>query len=250
MFKVGDYVTRTKYNNDVIFKIIKIDKDTVYLKGVDVRLLANSKIDDLNKCKYCKKKENNAERKLETSKYFYIPGTILHVDTDYEYMERCIEYYKDQKIKYHAYHYDIKFFENNILNLIDTNNPNIVVITGHDAFYKDKNKYLNSSYYINTVKKIRQKYRNHDELIIIAGACQSDYEGLMLAGATFASSPKHSNIHALDPATIAVDLAFSIKDKKIDIEKILNDTKYGIDGFGGLIINGIMMYGFPRKDQK
>ena len=34
------------------------------------------------------------------------------------------------------------------------------------------------------------------------------------------------------------------------IEKILNDTKYGIDGFGGLIINGIMMYGFPRKDQK
>lgn len=246
MFKVGDYVTRTKYNNDIIFKIIKIENNNVYLKGVDVRLVANSNIDDLNICKYCKKKENyNLDRKLETNKYFYIPGKILHVDTDIEYMERCEEYYKDQKIKYSVYHFDISEYSKNIIRLIENVNPDIVVITGHDAYYKNKNEYLNSNYYINTVKKIRQKYK---DLVIVAGACQSNYEGLILAGATFASSPKHSNIHALDPAIIAVDLAFSTVDKKIDLEKILNDTEYGSDGFGGLIINGIMMYGFPRKE--
>ncbi len=250
MFKVGDYVTRNKYNNDIIFKIIKIDNGTVILKGVDVRLMASSNLEDLNACKYCKKKENyNSDRKLETSKYFYIPGKILHIDTDIEYMEKCEEYYKNQKVKYSVYHFNINEYSKRIIDLIEKNNPNIVVITGHDAYYKDKNEYLNSNYYINTVKKIRQKYKEHEELIIIAGACQSNYEGLILSGATFASSPKHSNIHALDPAIIAVDIAYSNKDKKIDIEKILNDTKYGSDGFGGLIINGIMMYGFPRKEQ-
>ena len=38
MFKVGEYVTRNSYNNDIIFEIISINKDNYYLKGVSVRL--------------------------------------------------------------------------------------------------------------------------------------------------------------------------------------------------------------------
>ena len=249
MFKIGDYVTRRKHNNDIVFKIVKIDKNIVYLMGADVRLLANSTIDDLVECKYCKKKENfDIKRELNISKYFYIPGKVLHVDTDEEYMDRCEKYYRSQKVRCFVYHFNIKDFEKNIINLIEKNNPDIVVITGHDAYYKNENKYLNSDYYIRTVKKIRQKYKNYNDLIIIAGACQSNYEGLMMSGANFASSPTHSNIHALDPAIIAVDISYSNIDKKIDIEKILNDTNYGSKGFGGIIINGIMKYGFPRKE--
>ncbi len=250
MFKIGDYVTRKKHNNDIIFKIVEIKNNIVFLKGVDVRLLANADVNDLSICKYCKKKEKyDLKRELDTNKYFYIPGKVLHIDTDEEYMNRCEEYYNSQKIRYFAYHFNVKDFEKNIIDLIEKNSPDIVVITGHDAYYKNENKYLNSNYYIKTVKKIRQKYKSHDNLIIIAGACQSDYEGLMLSGATFASSPTHSNIHALDPAIIAVDLSFSNSDKKIDIEKILNDTNYGSKGFGGIIISGIMKYGFPRKEE-
>ena len=57
MFKIGDYVTRKKYNNDIIFKIIDIKDKTIILKGADVRLLANALVDDLEECKYCKKKK-------------------------------------------------------------------------------------------------------------------------------------------------------------------------------------------------
>ena len=47
MFKIGDLVTRKSYNNDVVFKIIDIKDDVYYLKGVNVRLCADSDYDDL-----------------------------------------------------------------------------------------------------------------------------------------------------------------------------------------------------------
>ena len=47
MFNVGDYVTRQSYNNDIIFRIIDIKDDIYYLKGVSVRLYADSFKDDL-----------------------------------------------------------------------------------------------------------------------------------------------------------------------------------------------------------
>ena len=98
-----------------------------------------------------------------------------------------------------------------------------------------------------TAIKTARKYENsHEKLIIIAGACQSNYEELIKAGANFASSPKRINIHALDPAIIATCLAFSDKNKDIDLIKILNKTKYGPDGIGGIITKGTMYVGYPR----
>ena len=47
--KIGDLVTRNSYNNDIVFTIIDIDDDLYYLKGINVRLYADSKIDDLVK---------------------------------------------------------------------------------------------------------------------------------------------------------------------------------------------------------
>ena len=37
-FNVGDYVTRSSYDNDILFKITNISNDVAYLKGVNVRL--------------------------------------------------------------------------------------------------------------------------------------------------------------------------------------------------------------------
>ena len=50
-FKLGEYVTRESYNNDLVFQIIDIEDDIAYLRGVDVRLYADSELDDLNKVK-------------------------------------------------------------------------------------------------------------------------------------------------------------------------------------------------------
>lgn len=252
MFKIGDIVTRKKYGNDIIFRIDKIENNIIYLKGLDIRLYADCNEDDLILATIPKKKEiiNNA-RTLKIEEFFYIPGTILHIDSDSEYLEKCIQYYKKQKIKCFGYKYKEGEFKDNITNLLIKHNPDILVITGHDAHYqkrKSNSLYKNSRYFVDTVKEARKYRKKHDELIIIAGACQSDYENLIKAQATFASSPKTINIHALDPAIIASTLALTDKNEIIDIKNILSKTKYGCDGIGGIIVKGMMNTGFPRKD--
>ncbi len=47
-FKIGDYVTIKTYDNDLVFKIRDIDKDIAYLVGINIRLCADSKVEDLN----------------------------------------------------------------------------------------------------------------------------------------------------------------------------------------------------------
>ena len=83
-------------------------------------------------------------------------------------------------------------------------------------------------------------------IVIIAGACQSDYEELIKAGANYASSPKRVNIHALDPAIIATTIALTKRSEEIDLISLLEKTKYGKDGIGGIMGNGVMYVGYPR----
>lgn len=244
--KIGDYVTRKKYNNDIVFKIVDIKDNICYLCGVELRLYADSNIDDLVLTSISKKKLiNNCIRKINTNSYFYIPGVILHLDTDIDYLKQCEEYYKSQKIKYYGILLNIKEYCNKVEKLINKYKPNIIVITGHDAYYKKTNTYKNSKYYIDTVKRIREFDK---EIIIISGACQSDYINLIKNGSTFASSPAHININALDPAIIASYIALTDKNDVIDLEDILSKTKYGSNGIGGIRTKGCMISVYPRKE--
>ena len=106
--------------------------------------------------------------------------------------------------------------------------------------------YQNTKNFIKAVLEARKYEHSQDKLIIIAGACQSNYEELIKAGANFASSPKRVNIHALDPAIIASSVALSERNKNIDLINMLSKTKYGSDGIGGIITSGVMYVGFPR----
>lgn len=139
-----------------------------------------------------------------------------------------------------------------IRNWLEEYKPNIVIITGHDAYYKRKGNineiesYKNSSNFVEAVKEARIYEKEHDKLIIIAGACQSNYEELIKAGANFASSPKRINIHALDPAIIATKISLSPVSSDIDLKAILDKTKYGPSGIGGIITKGTMYVGYPR----
>ncbi len=256
---VGEYVTRKSYNNDIIFKIISIDQDVCYLKGVSVRLYADSLKDDLLKCDVKKDIDDNREFlskikecKLERSDYFYLPGKILHLDGDEEYLNRCLKYYKDINIMAMGVLVSENKMSFEITRLLKEYNPNILVITGHDAYYKKKGSiddiasYKNSKNFVNAVKEARKFESSHQKLIIIAGACQSDYEELIKAGANFASSPKRINIHALDPAIIASRMSLSDSNLDIDLKDIIENTKYGKEGIGGIITKGTMYRGYPR----
>lgn len=253
----GDYVSRKSYNNDTIFKVINIVNDIYYLKGVEIRLLADSLFEDLEKVdNYTDieiERNNQSFENINNDIYFYLPAKIVHIDGDDEYLEKCLKYYRNLRV--HAIGKKIsedKIYEQ-VPILLKEYKPDILIITGHDAYLKKKGKredllnYKNSMNFVKAVKSARKCEKSHDKLVIIAGACQSNYEELIKAGANFASSPKRVNIHALDPAIIAVSLALTERNKEIDLIELLNKTKYGSDGMGGIMCNGLMYVGYPRK---
>ena len=257
--KIGDLVTRNSYNNDMVFKIVSIsEEDIYYLKGINVRLMADSPRDDLviydqefkEDQEFLDRIKNNSD--LDRSEFFYMPGKILHIDGDNEYLDKCLKYYEEDNLMAIGVREDEVNIPFRIRELLELHNPDILVITGHDAYYKKKGRrddlsaYKNSQNFVSAIKEARKYEHSHEKLIIIAGACQSNYEELIKAGANFASSPKRINIHALDPAIIATRVSMSDISKDIDLISILENTKYGKDGLGGIKTKGTMYIGYPR----
>ena len=104
-YKIGDLVTRISYKHDILFRIVDINPEVVFLKGVDVRLYADAPVKDLMKSSVTSSsdldiiKENVSKMRLDRSTYFYIPGSVLHIDGDEEYLDRCMNFYKEMNIK-------------------------------------------------------------------------------------------------------------------------------------------------------
>lgn len=258
-FKIGDLVTRNSHNNDIIFKILNINDNICELKGINVRLLVTSDINDLKKHEGddIEGEKSFLQRTLKTENldrndFFYLPGKVLHIDSDQDFLNRCLDYYKNMNIWAMGINENEENMADNIKDLLKEYKPNILVLTGHDAYYKKKGDindieaYKNSKYFVRAIKEAREYENSHEKLIIIAGGCSSYYEGLIRAGANFASSPKRINIHALDPALIATKMSLSDITKDIDLKDILEKTKYGKDGMGGIITKGTMYVGYPR----
>lgn len=253
---IGDYVTRNSYNNDTVFIIIGIKDKQVLLKGVDIRLFADSDVDDLTKSDYVNNDEVFEDSilvrdNMDRNEFFYLPAKILHIDGDKDYLKRCLNFYKKANVYAIGEYINEKDLGSSIKRLLNKYKPDILILTGHDSINKSKdindiNNYKNSKNFVNAVNEARNYEKSHDKLVIIAGACQSDYEALITAGANFASSPKRINIHALDPAIIAINLALTEKDCDINLIELLQKTKYGKDGIGGLKSKGMMYVGYPR----
>ena len=252
----GSLVTRKSYENDTVFKVLNIKDDICYLKGVDVRLYADSEITDLEI--YETKEEEDFDISLDEiisldrNEYFYLPAKILHFDGDADYLQRCLKFYSKFKVKAIGKVIKEDVLPTRIYKFLQEYTPDVVIITGHDAYYKkqgdlgDINNYKNSKYFCESIKLARKYEKSHDKLVIIAGACQSDYEELIKSGANYASSPKRVNIHALDPAIIATTVALTEKNTPIDLISTLAKTKYGADGIGGIKGTGLMYVGYPR----
>ena len=259
-FKVGDFVTRNSYNNDIVFIVVEINNEEAILKGYDLRLIANSPLSDLVLCEDDQRKDEFLEElfkedisnKIDRDEFFYLPPRILHLDGDNDYLEKCLQFYKNNRVMAFGKKVNEEDLERNVYGLLEDIKPDILIITGHDAYFKknkdktDLKNYKNSENFIKAVREARRYEKSHEKLLIIAGACQSDYEELIKAGADFASSPKRVNIHALDPAIIATTISLTEKNKEVDVIELLEKTKYGKDGMGGLIVNGLMYVGYPR----
>lgn len=184
-------------------------------------------------------------------KIYKKPGIILHLDGDSEYSEKCKESYKRMGLK--AYVYSIPEAEQykHVYSLLQKVRPNILILTGHDSFFRkrndmyDINNYKNSKYFIQGVLEARRYEHNLDNLVIFAGACQSYYEAIISAGANFAAAPKRVLIDMLDPLIVAESIAYTPVDKFIPLANIISNTREGISGIGGVQTRGQYREGMP-----
>ena len=107
------------------------------------------------------------------------------------------------------------------------------------ARYRDIYNYRNSRHFIQTVKEARRYDKEtNKKTVIFAGACQSYFEAIMLAGANFASSPARILIDFLDPLVVAEKVATTEEYKYITIDDIVKELRDGKKGVGGIGSNG------------
>ena len=284
---IGDIVVRRSYDKDISFKIIDIkennNKRTYLLKGINVRIIADSNEEDLERveenclgeqdkilnrkvskvvnkaigARNTSLKRNIAESEKKNikydDKYFGRPGKILHIDGDVEYLETCLKVYKQLSLDVVGMAIAERKQHKVIVDLVKDIKPDIVVLTGHDGViknskdYLDVNCYRNSKYYIEAVRALRNYIPSYDELVIFAGACQSCYEGMLDAGANFASSPSRVLIHCLDPVFICEKIAYTKIDEVVSIKDVIDNTITGNRGIGGLQTRGKYREGYPKS---
>lgn len=181
---------------------------------------------------------------------------MLHIDGDNDYLNTCLEKYKNFGIEAIGVHVKEKDQPSKVYELLVKHKPDILVLTGHDGVIKDENgysrldNYRNSKYFIDAVKEARRYESNVDGLVIFAGACQSMYHKIIEAGANYASAPYRVLIHALDPVYICKKVAFTGIDRIISPEEVISTTITGFKGIGGIETRGKYRDGYPSEPYK
>ncbi|MFS0836367.1 sporulation peptidase YabG [Paenibacillus sp. 1P03SA] len=279
----GDLATRKSYGNDIIFRIQEIDTTRAILRGVDFRLLADAPIADLSRVtavrdsdfprvnlprvgetirsirqfrqELYRLNDNLVRNKLpENTQYFEMPGKILHLDGDPNYLRKSMNLYGELRIPAEGFYVSESQMAVTLQRLLPQVKPDIVVVTGHDGLLKNRKKldvhqldsYKNSLHFVRAVQVARQYQSNRDALTIVAGACQSHFEALLQAGANFASSPARVLIHALDPLCIAAKASYTSIRDTVSMADLAGVTVTGLDGVGGIETRGSYRMGVPR----
>lgn len=290
-FRKGDIVGRKSYGVDIYFKIVDFiacddGKEFVSLKGVYTRLCASAPLEDLVRiepgaqmarlrditlksneqmCRIFARRQRERElflgravrsdkeppKKNSMVEGFDVPGTVLHIDGDGDYLDLCMTTYKQLSIPANGYNILEEKQPEVVEELLKKHAPDMLVITGHDGFikgredFKDINNYYSSKYFVEAVKTSRRYEKSKDDLVIFAGACQSHYESLLNAGANFASSPQRVMIHAYDPVFVMEKIAYTSIYDPISIKDIIAGTITGFDGIGGMESRGKFRLGIP-----
>ncbi|MDQ0163423.1 sporulation peptidase YabG [Bacillus alveayuensis] len=285
--KLGTIVARKSYKCDILFRVVEIKKGkngnlTAILSGQEMRLMADAPYEDLV---VVDKQEINSRAKIEHEKLeqslfllkqdhqlsrekqeyysssaysfpdelFHIPGRVLHIDGDSLYLQKCLALYDKIGVPVYGVYCKEDEMPERVMDLLEKYRPDILVITGHDAYSKHKGKisdinaYRHSKHFVKTVRNARRKVPNLDQLVIFAGACQSHFESLIRAGANFASSPSRVNIHALDPVYIVAKISFTPFVESINVWEVLRNTLSREKGLGGIETRGVLRSGMPFK---
>ncbi len=276
----GDLVVRKSYGGDMLFRVAAFAGQQAVLRGMDYRLLADAPVHDLQKVRNPDELGGTRRARLHADEsirhmnemrnrqtgisgylaqlddrrqpYFELPGKVLHLDGDFNYLNKSMQVYRQLRVPAEGVHCHESQMPQVLARMLPQFHPDIVVITGHDGVLKQKQdlqqlgSYKNSINFVRAVNVAREYERSRDSLIVIAGACQSHFEALLNAGANFASSPGRIMIHALDPVYIAVRASFTPFRETINIADVIAHTISGKQGVGGIETMGRYRVGVPN----
>lgn len=267
-------------------------KRTALLKGLDVRLSADAPLEDLEvqpaeqvlfyrhqdihrySSYFRRARERQEARRMahltwidvaagsegtergapgEGEGFFELPGRVLHVDGDAEYLDRCLHAYQQLRLPVTGFFVAEEEQAFKVPELLSRYTPDILVLTGHDGLARHRgdlsslDSYRHSKDFVAAIRAARKLRPNHDDLVIFAGACQSHYEALLEAGATFASSPARILIHAFDPLLVVERVAYTPIHETVIPKEIIKDTITGEGSIGGVEIKGKLRLGYPAS---
>lgn len=180
----------------------------------------------------------------ENTNYIMKKGTILHLDGDKRYCIKSSRHYKKLGLEAVVRNIPESRQPMVVRSLLEKYNPDILVVTGHDAMlrkgtnYNNLYNYRNSRYFINTVREARKWAKNSDKLVIFAGACESYFEAIIAAGADFASSPGRILIDFTGPLIVAEKIATTECNRFITGREIATEVKEGERGITGIGAKG------------
>ena len=189
--KVGDIVARKSYGLDIIFtvdRIISRSNGTKFaiIKGLVKRIEASADLEDLELVDINRLNEeieivsNKLEKKtkeyrnsLQNNKKIYT-GKILHLDGDRKYSEKSYNLYNKLGLNAIVKNIPERAQSQVVIGLLNRYNPDILVVTGHDAILKNDSgyhniyNYRNSRHFIDTVKEARKWGETSEKLAIFA----------------------------------------------------------------------------------
>ena len=251
MFKIEDLVFLVDDSRKNLFIINEIKSSFFIIFGVNNRMI---KVVTKDEIVLATKEEieliYNKEKELREKVTKNIPirknikavyGRVLHIDGDNTFLSSCINLYNETGVFAYGVNLKEKDIYKYIKKLILELRPDIIVMTGHDVYngkgLSELENYENSYSFIKAINIIRKINNN---VVVIAGACGSNFEALIASGANIASSPKRINIHTYDPAIAAIKVATTPFDQKVNYNNIYKYIENGHDALGGLELYGKM----------
>lgn len=85
-----------------------------------------------------------------------MPGKVLHLDGDASYLKKCLDVYERIGVPVYGVHCHEKKMPSMIDSLIDQYRPDILVITGHDAYSKQRAVYTISVHIVILVISLKR----------------------------------------------------------------------------------------------
>lgn len=192
--KKGDIVGRLSCGKDIFFIVdniltIGLNKQIAVLKGINIRVMADSPISDLEVISksdilkntiYNDKKINEMIKKnyrnRKQTRYITYTGKILHLDGDRRYTEKSISFYSKMGLNFIVKNIAEYRQAKVVIPLLNKYNPDILIITGHDAMLKKGSNYNNIYNYRNSRpfykhrkggKKMGKKFRQTSYLCTV-----------------------------------------------------------------------------------